>query len=70
MKLSRLSTVKEASQIVVMEKGKIVEQGNHATLIELDGIYASLVRRQSLGLNPEDQDMAPHQVILASFGIF
>ncbi len=43
-------------------------QGNHAALIELDGIYANLVKRQSLGLNPEDQDMAPHQVVLTCFG--
>lgn len=43
----RLSTVQRANKIVVMEKGKIIESGNHQELIELDGHYANLWRHQS-----------------------
>ncbi|KAI3950778.1 hypothetical protein MKW92_033347 [Papaver armeniacum] len=45
----RLSTVKNADTIVVMEKGEIVEMGSHATLIATtEGIYSRLVHLQSL----------------------
>ena len=42
----RLSTVMNADQIVVLEKGKIVEIGNHNELVELKGSYYELVRNQ------------------------
>lgn len=42
----RLSTIKEADTIVVMSKGRIVEQGTHAQLITLNGEYAALMRSQ------------------------
>lgn len=42
----RLSTVKNADQIIVVEKGKIVEIGNHNTLVKERGYYYSLVRNQ------------------------
>ena len=42
----RLSTVKNAHQIVVMDQGKIAEIGNHQTLIEKKGKYYDLVRNQ------------------------
>lgn len=38
----RLSTIQNADTIVVMEKGQIVEMGNHAHLIEIDGYYKRL----------------------------
>ena len=38
----RLSTVRQCDRIIVMDKGKIVEQGNHDELIELNGYYAKL----------------------------
>ena len=43
----RLSTIQKADLIVVMEKGKIVEQGNHEKLIALNGTYNKLVTMQS-----------------------
>ena len=42
----RLSTVKKANQIVVLEKGEIVEQGNHQELVEKKGAYYRLVKDQ------------------------
>ncbi|MEO6861345.1 MAG: ATP-binding cassette domain-containing protein, partial [Microcoleus sp.] len=43
----RLSTVRNADCIFVMEQGQVVESGQHEQLIEHDGIYASLWRVQS-----------------------
>ncbi|MEE9364391.1 MAG: peptidase domain-containing ABC transporter [Cellulophaga sp.] len=42
----RLSTVKNAHQIIVLDKGKIVEKGNHKELIALKGNYYHLVKNQ------------------------
>ncbi|MGC9375776.1 MAG: peptidase domain-containing ABC transporter, partial [Bacteroidales bacterium] len=42
----RLSTVKNADQIVVLEKGKLVEKGTHAELTKKKGAYYELVRNQ------------------------
>jgi ATP-binding cassette subfamily B protein len=42
----RLSTVMNADQIVVLEKGKIIEVGNHNELVKLKGSYYELVRNQ------------------------
>ena len=44
----RVSTVKEADEIVVLDRGEIVERGTHAELLERDGYYAELHRRQLL----------------------
>ncbi len=42
----RLSTVKNAHQIVVLDNGKIIEKGNHQELIQLKGSYYHLVKNQ------------------------
>ena len=42
----RLSTVKDADQIVVLEKGKLIEQGSHAELVAQQGAYYKLVKNQ------------------------
>ncbi|GAK76293.1 lipid A export ATP-binding/permease proteinMsbA [Nonlabens ulvanivorans] len=44
----RLSTIQNADNIVVMNKGEIAEQGTHAELIEMKGLYNGLVGMQSL----------------------
>jgi ATP-binding cassette, subfamily B, bacterial MsbA len=44
----RLSTIQKANKIVVMQKGRIVEQGTHEELIALYGTYNKLVSMQSL----------------------
>lgn len=43
----RLSTVRHADEILVMERGKVVERGNHAELIKKDGLYKQLFDMQS-----------------------
>lgn len=42
----RLSTVRNADQIIVLDNGKVVETGNHASLIEKQGAYYNLVKNQ------------------------
>lgn len=45
----RLSTIQNMDRIVVLDDGKVLEQGSHAELLKTDGIYASLWKRQSGG---------------------
>ena len=42
----RLSTVIDADQILVLDKGQIVERGRHEELVALNGAYASMWNRQ------------------------
>jgi len=44
----RVSTVKDADQILVLDSGRIVERGRHDELLALDGFYADLYRKQLL----------------------
>jgi ATP-binding cassette subfamily B protein len=43
----RLSTLRNASRLVVIERGKVVEIGSHDELMEMEGVYAKLVRMQT-----------------------
>ena len=49
----RLSTVRDADLIVAMDRGRAVEQGSHAALMEAGGLYARLVRTQAFGGHEE-----------------
>jgi ATP-binding cassette subfamily B multidrug efflux pump len=55
----RLSTIAAMDRLVVMDKGRIVEQGSHRELLAKGGLYASLWQRQSGGfLAPEMLEQA------------
>jgi ATP-binding cassette, subfamily B, bacterial len=49
----RLSTVAGADRIVVLKKGRVVEQGSHLELLRKKGLYYTLWRQQ--GLERDDQ---------------
>lgn len=46
----RLSTVRALDRILVFDRGRIVGQGSHASLMREDGLYRTLVRHQALGM--------------------
>jgi len=50
----RLSTIARMDRLVIMDRGRIVEEGTHNELLALNGHYASLWRRQSGGFFTED----------------
>lgn len=49
----RLSTIAAMDRLVIMDQGRIVEEGSHAELIAQGGLYASLWKRQSGGFLAE-----------------
>ncbi len=52
----RFSTVRNADRILVMEHGKIVEDGTHDTLMKLDGYYAKSFKLQAEGYSDKNED--------------
>ncbi len=55
----RLSTIRDADLILVMEEGRIVEQGNHRELLEIRGAYARLYDSQFSGPDTTEDEAAP-----------
>ena len=51
----RLSTIRHADRIVVLERGRIVEEGRHEALVARGGLYAQLWRVQTGELTHERQ---------------
>jgi ATP-binding cassette subfamily B multidrug efflux pump len=51
----RLSTIAAMDRLIVMDKGKVIEEGSHDALIARGGLYAQLWQRQSGGFLPNDE---------------
>jgi ATP-binding cassette subfamily B protein len=65
----RLSTIRDADLILVMESGRIVEQGTHSELLAAEGAYQRLYRAQFRGALDGDEDTgADEQLAVASPG--
>ncbi len=66
----RLSTIAHADQILVMDKGRIIERGRHEVLIERSGRYRQMVRVQThpqeLLDDPDEDDVADEEVAEAA----
>ena len=62
----RLSTVREADVILVIDGGRIVEQGSHQALLEADGLYAELYRTQFEGQAGADLEEVADAVVEAT----
>lgn len=58
----RFSTVRRADRIVFLEHGRLVEEGTHAELMELDGRYARLFRMQASAYTGEDVLPEPEEI--------
>jgi len=62
----RLSTIRDADEILVMKYGEVKERGTHSDLIAMNGIYKTLVSRQLVGEHaqmpleaPEIEELEP-----------
>lgn len=55
----RLSTIQNANKILVLDQGRIVQQGTHQELIETAGIYQQMVRLQTSNPISQDVDLSP-----------
>jgi ATP-binding cassette subfamily B multidrug efflux pump len=65
----RLSTIAAMDRLIVMDGGRIVEEGDHRTLLALGGIYARLWEHQSGGFLGEDVDGPPGAAALLRPGV-
>lgn len=52
----RISTLMEADQIIVLDQGKIVQRGTHASLLQEEGIYQDIYRLQTQKMTQEVDD--------------
>ncbi len=50
----RIASIKDADRIIVLEDGRIVEEGNHTELLRLNGIYSDIYQKQQLEEELED----------------
>ncbi|WP_280823949.1 ABC transporter ATP-binding protein [Pseudaminobacter soli (ex Li et al. 2025)] len=62
----RLSTIAAMDRLIVMDKGRIVEQGSHEELVAHGGLYAQLWMRQSGGFLPHEVEATPVEKEIAA----
>jgi ATP-binding cassette, subfamily B, multidrug efflux pump len=55
----RLSTIAAMDRLIIMDRGRIVEDGTHESLLKRGGLYAQLWSRQSGGFIVEQRQAAP-----------
>lgn len=55
----RLSTVEKAHNIIVIDRGRVAEQGSHSQLMASGGLYYKLVQRQVLGIETGAEVLNP-----------
>ncbi|CAD5210025.1 unnamed protein product [Bursaphelenchus okinawaensis] len=58
----RLSTVEKADRIFVIKKGQVIQEGNHQSLMEVEGMYRQLVKRQLLNGESSKDDSGVEEV--------
>ena len=61
----RLSTVADASQILVLDHGRVIERGTHVSLLAANGAYAQMWQRQQARIDDVDSPAAPDQPLEA-----
>lgn len=66
----RLSTVKSADTVAVVDGGSIAEKGTHEELLEKNGIYAALVKRQLQATNKSTTTESGVDVIAESCDLY
>src|SRR3989449_1902189 len=59
----RFSTVRRADRIIFLEHGRLVEEGTHEALIQLNGRYARLFRMKAAAYTGEDIDIIPEEAV-------
>lgn len=51
----RLSTIRQCDRIIVLDKGRIIEDGTYEELLAANGVFAQLVERQRIDAGEENQ---------------
>lgn len=59
----RLSTVEKADNIIVIDRGRVAERGNHSQLMATGGLYCKLVQRQVLGIETGAEVLNPSETV-------
>lgn len=59
----RLSTIARMDRIIVLDHGRIVEEGRPEELVEQEGLFARLLKRQIGGFIPEDEGVTSEAVV-------